>query len=135
MRLAAGQVKADPAMFAGYAWPGRTAGYHRAQVRAVLGFREPAAAMRTSWRVGWPRRCAQPSRTGTGSAGAAGPVSPGKDRAARPSRIEPIVGTAEAEAAAPRPEGGPRQAYRKTIAYKHVRQKTQYDGEFAQDRA
>src|SRR4029077_5462161 len=56
-------------MFAGYTWPGRTAGYHRAQVRAVLGFREPAAAMRTSRRVGWPRRGAQPSRTGTGAAG------------------------------------------------------------------
>ena len=34
-----------------------------------------------------------------------------------------------------RPEGGSRQACRKTIAYKHARQKTQYDGEFAQDRA
>jgi hypothetical protein len=31
-------------MFAGYAWPGRTAEYHRAQLRAVLGFREPVVS-------------------------------------------------------------------------------------------
>jgi Domain of unknown function (DUF4158) len=40
----AGQVKVDPALFAGYAWSGRTAEYHRAQIRAALGFREPTVA-------------------------------------------------------------------------------------------
>jgi hypothetical protein len=43
VKFVAGQVKVDPAMFAGYAWSSRTAGYHRAQIRAVLGFREPVA--------------------------------------------------------------------------------------------
>ena len=43
------------------------------------------------------------------------------------------LGFTPAEAAAPRPEGGSRQACRKTIAYTHAGQKTQYDGEFAQD--
>lgn len=37
----AGQVKVDPATLAGYSWAGRTAEYHRAQIRAALGFREP----------------------------------------------------------------------------------------------
>jgi len=34
----------------------------------------------------------------------------------------------------PAPKAAPRQVYRKTIAYKHARQKTQYGGEIAQDR-
>ena len=41
VKFVAAQVKVDPAMFAGYAWSGRTAEYHRAQLRAVPGFREP----------------------------------------------------------------------------------------------
>ncbi len=34
------QVKVDPALFSAYAWSGRTIEYHRAQIRAALGFRE-----------------------------------------------------------------------------------------------
>lgn len=48
-------------------------------------------------------------------------------RAGRGSLYERL-GFTPAEAAAPRPEGGSRQVYRKIIAYKHARQKTQYDG-------
>ena len=40
LKFASAQVKVDPAMLAGYAWSGRTAEYHRAQLRAVPGFRE-----------------------------------------------------------------------------------------------
>jgi hypothetical protein len=50
VKCAAGQVKVDPAVFAEYAWSGRTAGYHRARIRAALGFRESTVAMRASWR-------------------------------------------------------------------------------------
>ena len=41
VEFVAGQVKVDPAVFAEYAWSGRTVEYHRAQIRAALGFREP----------------------------------------------------------------------------------------------
>jgi len=44
------------------------------------------------------------------------------------------LGLTPAGAAAPAPKAAPRQVYRKTIAYKHARQKTQYGGEIAQDR-
>jgi hypothetical protein len=37
----AGQVKVDPAVFGEYAWSGRTIEYHRAQIRAALGYCEP----------------------------------------------------------------------------------------------
>jgi uncharacterized protein DUF4158 len=35
------QVDVDAGLFSRYAWSGRTIEYHRAQVRAALGFREP----------------------------------------------------------------------------------------------
>jgi hypothetical protein len=41
--FAAARVKVNPALSALYAWPGRTAEYHRAQLRAVPGFRERRA--------------------------------------------------------------------------------------------
>jgi Domain of unknown function (DUF4158) len=41
VKFAAGQVTVDPVLFAGYAWSGRTAEYHRARIRTALGFREP----------------------------------------------------------------------------------------------
>ena len=41
VKFVAGQLKVDPVLFAAYAWSGRTAEYHRAQIRAALGFREP----------------------------------------------------------------------------------------------
>jgi hypothetical protein len=41
VKFVSGQVKVDAAAFAGYSWSGRTAEYHRAQIRAALGFREP----------------------------------------------------------------------------------------------
>jgi hypothetical protein len=53
-------------------------------------------------------------------------------RAGRGSYHERL-GFTPAEAAAARPEGGSRQACRKTIAYTHARKTTQYDGESAQD--
>jgi hypothetical protein len=34
------QLKVDPAEFAAYPWSGRSAKYHREQIRAVYGFRE-----------------------------------------------------------------------------------------------
>jgi hypothetical protein len=59
-------------------------------------------------------------------------ATPAPLRAGRGSYHE-RPGFTPAEAAAPRPEGGSRQAYRKTIAYTHARQTIQHDGEFAQD--
>jgi uncharacterized protein DUF4158 len=44
VRYVAGQVKVDPALFGEYAWSGSTIEYHRAQIRAALGFREPTRA-------------------------------------------------------------------------------------------
>ena len=41
VQYVAEQVKVDPALFAAYAWSGRTIKYHRAQIREALGFREP----------------------------------------------------------------------------------------------
>jgi hypothetical protein len=35
------QLKLTPDQLASYAWSGRTIEYHRAQIRAALGFREP----------------------------------------------------------------------------------------------
>jgi hypothetical protein len=35
------QVNVDPSLFDEYAWSGRTIEYHRAQIRAALGFHEP----------------------------------------------------------------------------------------------
>lgn len=39
VKFVAGQLKVDPVLFAAYGWSGRTAEYHRAQIRAALGFR------------------------------------------------------------------------------------------------
>ena len=44
----AGQMKVDPAEFAGYAFTGRTAEYHRAQIRDRWASGRSAAVMRTS---------------------------------------------------------------------------------------
>ncbi len=44
MRYVAAQVKVDPALFRQYSWPGSTIEYHRAQIRAAPGFREPTRA-------------------------------------------------------------------------------------------
>ena len=40
MRYVAAQVKVDPALFRQYPWSRSTIEYHRAQIRAGLGFRE-----------------------------------------------------------------------------------------------
>ncbi len=40
VRYVASQVKVDPALLEDYAWSGSTIEYHRAQIRASLGFRE-----------------------------------------------------------------------------------------------
>ncbi|MDO9355959.1 MAG: DUF4158 domain-containing protein [Solirubrobacteraceae bacterium] len=44
VEFVAGQVKADPAELEGYAWSGRSAERHRAEVRGFLGFRECSVA-------------------------------------------------------------------------------------------
>ncbi len=44
VRYVAAQVKVDPALFRQYPWAGSTIEYHRAQIRAALGFREPTRA-------------------------------------------------------------------------------------------
>jgi Domain of unknown function (DUF4158) len=44
VRYVAAQVKVDPALFRQYPWSGSTIEYHRAQIRAALGFREPTRA-------------------------------------------------------------------------------------------
>jgi hypothetical protein len=92
VKFVAGQVKADPAMFAGYAWPGRTAEYHRAQLRAVLGFREPVVSDEdklADWLAAEVCR-AEPDRLRLAQCRQERIEPPG------PSRIERIVGTAEA---------------------------------------
>jgi hypothetical protein len=93
----AGQLKAAPVLFAAYGWSGRTAEHHRAQIRAALGFREPAVGDEDKL-VEW-------------LASEVCPAEPSRDRLrlallARcrrvqieppgPSRIERILGTAEA---------------------------------------
>lgn len=78
VKFVAGQVEVDPAMFAGYAWSGRTAGYHRAQLRAVLGFREPVVSDEDKLA---DCLAAEVCRAEPGPA-ATGPVPPGEDRAA-----------------------------------------------------
>ncbi len=40
VRYVASQVKVDPVLLEDYAWSGSTIEYHRAQIRASLGFRE-----------------------------------------------------------------------------------------------
>lgn len=93
----AGQVTVDPAVFAEYAWSGRTIEYHRAQIRSALGFREPtvgdedkladwlaaevcpAELNRDRLRLALLARCRQERVEPPG-----------------PSRIERILGTAEA---------------------------------------
>lgn len=104
VKFAAGQVKVDPAMFAGYPRPGRTAGYHRAQPRAALGFREPVAGDEDEL-ADW-------------LAAEVCPAEPNRDRLRLaqcrqerieppgPGRIERIAGTAEAfvRAAVRRPD-------------------------------
>jgi hypothetical protein len=97
VKFVAGQVKVDPAMFAGYAWSGRTAGYHQAQLTAVLGFREPVVG--------------DEDKLADWLAAEVCPAEPNRDRLQLallaqcrqekieppgPSRIERIVGTAEA---------------------------------------
>jgi Domain of unknown function (DUF4158) len=97
VKFVAGQVKVDPAMFAGYAWSGRTAGYHRTQLRALLGFREPVVG--------------DEDKLADWLAAEVCPAEPNRDRLRLallaqcrqerieppgPSRIERIVGTAEA---------------------------------------
>ena len=97
VKFVAGQLKIDPALFAWYAWSGRTAEYHRAQIRAALGFREPtvgdedkladwlalevcpAEPSRDRLRLALLARCRQVQIEPPG-----------------PSRVERILGTAEA---------------------------------------
>ncbi len=96
VQFVAGQVMVDPVQFAGYAWSGRTAD-HRAQIRAALGFREPAVGDEDNL-ADW-------------LAAEVCPAEPSRDRLrlallARcrqvriephgPSRIERMLGTAEA---------------------------------------
>jgi Domain of unknown function (DUF4158) len=44
----AAQARVDSATFADYDWSGRSIKNHRAQIRAVLGFREATRGIRTS---------------------------------------------------------------------------------------
>jgi hypothetical protein len=65
VRYVGSLVKVAPALFAKYAWAGRSIKYQRSQIRKVRGRRQ--RTMRTAGRSGSPKRCARQRRTGTGS--------------------------------------------------------------------
>ena len=66
VKFVAAQVKVDPAMFAGTRGRVGRPSITRRSSGPCWASASRWPAMRTSWRTGWPRRCAQPSRTGTG---------------------------------------------------------------------
>jgi len=91
------QVKVDPALFAEYAWSGRTIEYHRAQVRDFHGFRQATVADEDKL-IFWLAADICPVETSRDRLRAALSARCRQERIEPPTpgRVERLVGAAEA---------------------------------------